>query len=71
MEIEQVVDAIQQSAKAAKPPTRGGDGKLIFGHLWRVMGSRLMVHNGVQVPIAMFMARWEPNAVLRYIRTHR
>ena len=69
MEKVQVVDAIQLTAQAAGLPTRGADGKLIFtGHIWRIMGSRHMVRNGVQVPIAMLMARWDSNAVLRYIK---
>ena len=69
MEKVQVVDAIQLTAKAAGLPTRGDDGKLVFtGHTWRIMGSRHMVRNGVQVPIVMLMARWDSNAVLKYIK---
>jgi len=69
MEKVQVVDAIQLTAKAANLSTRGDDGKLIFtGHIWRIMGSRHMVRNGVQVPIVMLMARWDSNAVLKYIK---
>ena len=66
---ERMVAAIQKVAMAAGLELKTIDGKLNFtGHLSRIGGCRMLARRGVQVQPIMCMARWDPMAVIGYLK---